>query len=397
MASRVFPHAADIKDKAAALQAYARQRDDRGLEVWTSEIKLRASVRIGELVRELDSHQGERTDLAEPDAEPSDSTVQKSKEDAIADAGLNPRTARRYQELAGPKEEQAQAAGKAAAENYFAKARAERNPATMDGLRGAVRDAVQATLGPPQERPKPKPVEPIQAPPPIGDDWVDWTAAIETVSSVSVDYASLAPRTPARLFPATDPLKLWRGIVLDGHNRITICQRQGLPFDQVEIAGTETRDEALLWIEENRLGRRNLSDDQPAAIGLRVIRRRSEIVRLAQAKEAGRAGGAARRVNKPDDASDTLPDAPPRRQDHGRPDGSTAAATGETEPPSGPIPTPKPKQDTRATVAKEARLPERKLQAVAELEKQVPRRSGADQHRGSGCGGRAGVLKTGFW
>ena len=102
--------AADIKDRAAALQAYARQRDDRDLDVWTSEIKLRASVRIGELVRELDSHQGERTDLAEPDAEPSDIAVQKSKEDAIADAGLNPRTARRYQELAGPKEEQAQAA-----------------------------------------------------------------------------------------------------------------------------------------------------------------------------------------------------------------------------------------------------------------------------------------------
>ncbi len=38
----------------AALQACARRRDDRDLEVWTAEIKLRASVRIGELVRELD-------------------------------------------------------------------------------------------------------------------------------------------------------------------------------------------------------------------------------------------------------------------------------------------------------------------------------------------------------
>jgi hypothetical protein len=55
--------AAEIKDKAAALQAYARQREDRDLEVWMSEIKLRASVRIGELVRELETAQGERTEL----------------------------------------------------------------------------------------------------------------------------------------------------------------------------------------------------------------------------------------------------------------------------------------------------------------------------------------------
>ena len=113
--------------------------------MWTSEIKLRASVRIGELLRELD--RAERGDgPAGAVALPSGG---KSKTDAIADAGLSKSTAHRYQELAGPKEEQAQAAGKAAAENYFAKARAERNPATMDGLRGAVREAVQATLGPP--------------------------------------------------------------------------------------------------------------------------------------------------------------------------------------------------------------------------------------------------------
>ena len=46
--------ASDIRDKAAALAAYARQRDDRDLEVWVREIQLRACVRIGELSRELD-------------------------------------------------------------------------------------------------------------------------------------------------------------------------------------------------------------------------------------------------------------------------------------------------------------------------------------------------------
>ena len=187
--------AADIRDKATALQAYARQRDDRELDVWTSEIKLRASVRIGELVRELDSHQGERTDK-----ELNDSSVAKSKLQDIKEAGLTPRTAQRYQELAGPKDEQAQAAGKAAAENYFAKARADRQPATMDGLKGAIKDAVHATIGFPPRRPKPKPVEPAEpATPPIGNDWVDWVSAIETIGSLTVDYASMAERTPVRL------------------------------------------------------------------------------------------------------------------------------------------------------------------------------------------------------
>ena len=49
--------ASEIRDKAAALAAYARQRDDRDLEVWVREIHLRACVRIGELSRDLDQAQ----------------------------------------------------------------------------------------------------------------------------------------------------------------------------------------------------------------------------------------------------------------------------------------------------------------------------------------------------
>lgn len=112
--------AAEIKDKAAALQAYARQRDDADLEVWTAEIKLRASVRIGELVRELDTaeHAGPGKYELPRDG--------KLKADAIAEAGLSKSEAYRFQELAGPRNEQAQTAGKAAAEHYFASARAEK-------------------------------------------------------------------------------------------------------------------------------------------------------------------------------------------------------------------------------------------------------------------------------
>ena len=146
--------AADLRDKAAALQAYARQRDDRDLDVWTSEIKLRANVRIGELVRELETAQTARADDGVEVRLPSGG---KSKAEAIAEAGLSKSEAYRAQELAGPREERAQKAGKAAAEHYFAQARATRTPGTMEGLRGAVKDAVHATLGPKPDKPLPTP------------------------------------------------------------------------------------------------------------------------------------------------------------------------------------------------------------------------------------------------
>ncbi len=144
--------AADIRDKAAALAAYARQRDDAELAVWTQEIKLRASVRIGELVRELDTQERARTDLH-------DSTVGQTKTEAVEAAGLTPRTAQRYQELAGPREEQAHKAAHTAAELHYAQARADKRPATMEGLRAAVKQAVQAVVGKPEALPLPTPAE----------------------------------------------------------------------------------------------------------------------------------------------------------------------------------------------------------------------------------------------
>jgi hypothetical protein len=40
--------AKEIRDQAEALAYYARQRDDRQLDIWMSEIRLRAVIRIGE-------------------------------------------------------------------------------------------------------------------------------------------------------------------------------------------------------------------------------------------------------------------------------------------------------------------------------------------------------------
>ena len=181
--------ASDIRDKAAALAAYARQRDDRDLEVWVREIQLRACVRIGELSRELDQAKTLRV--------PGGATVRlptggKSKAEALSDAGLTTSTAHRYEALAGSRDAQAQAAGNAAMEAYFARSRVERAPPTMSGLRHAIRGAIHATLGPCAPRPPKQP-----APKPIGDDWVDFTGAVSDIASLPCDLADLASRMPS--------------------------------------------------------------------------------------------------------------------------------------------------------------------------------------------------------
>jgi hypothetical protein len=55
-----------------------------------------------------------------------------------------------------------------------------------------------------------------------------------------------------------DALVVWRGLLLDGHNRLAICNRHEISYDTAEIELPD-REAAKLWIEENQIGRRNLS------------------------------------------------------------------------------------------------------------------------------------------
>jgi len=58
-----------------------------------------------------------------------------------------------------------------------------------------------------------------------------------------------------------DPLVTWRGILLDGHNRLLVAEKHGLDYDTIEI-DLPDRDAARLWIVRNQLGRRNLTPQQ---------------------------------------------------------------------------------------------------------------------------------------
>jgi len=63
-------------------------------------------------------------------------------------------------------------------------------------------------------------------------------------------------------------LLLWDGKIVDGHNRFYICIAHGIEFEVKEME-FESREEAKLWILENQLGRRNLTDAARIELALR--------------------------------------------------------------------------------------------------------------------------------
>ena len=55
-----------------------------------------------------------------------------------------------------------------------------------------------------------------------------------------------------------DALVCWGDILIDGHNRYKICLEHNVSFDTVQKELAD-RNEALLWIIDNQLSRRNIN------------------------------------------------------------------------------------------------------------------------------------------
>ena len=64
------------------------------------------------------------------------------------------------------------------------------------------------------------------------------------------------------------PLIVWNGVIVDGHNRYAVCQKQGIPFAVTEKS-FDSREEAMLWMLRNQLGRRNLNSYQRSEMVLK--------------------------------------------------------------------------------------------------------------------------------
>jgi hypothetical protein len=66
-----------------------------------------------------------------------------------------------------------------------------------------------------------------------------------------------------------DALVLWGDILVDGHNRYGICQKHGLPFQTVQNTHFQSMDDVHLWMIDQHLGRRSVSDFQRGVLALR--------------------------------------------------------------------------------------------------------------------------------
>lgn len=83
----------DIRDKAIALEVYARQARNTEAERQACEIRLRAERKAGQLTAKLPTARGERTDLT--------SSHGATKFDALAKAGISPDQASKWERLGG--------------------------------------------------------------------------------------------------------------------------------------------------------------------------------------------------------------------------------------------------------------------------------------------------------
>jgi hypothetical protein len=96
-----------------------------------------------------------------------------------------------------------------------------------------------------------------------------------------------------------EALILWRDVLIDGHNRYAICSQHGIPFRTVQNDSFDSIEDVKLWMIDNQLARRSVTDFQRGLMALR----KKEIL-------------AARVVQKADDelqteADQAVPFAPP--------------------------------------------------------------------------------------
>ena len=57
-----------------------------------------------------------------------------------------------------------------------------------------------------------------------------------------------------------DPITVWNGIIIDGHNRYEICHNHNIPFN-IHKMNFDSREDVIQWICANQLGRRNISEE----------------------------------------------------------------------------------------------------------------------------------------
>ena len=139
-----------------------------------------------------------------------------------------------------------------------------------------------------------------------------------------------------------DALVLWGDVLVDGHNRYGICQKHGLPFQTVQHPRFKSMDDVHLWMIDQHLGRRSVSDFQRGVLALRKREILSE----------RRARAVAATASADTSSADTV----------------AGAALAEPAPAPGAAPEP---LKSRADIAKAARLSNSQVVLIEKIQKQA--------------------------
>jgi ParB-like chromosome segregation protein Spo0J len=98
-----------------------------------------------------------------------------------------------------------------------------------------------------------------------------------------------------------DALVLWGETLIDGHNRYTICQKHGIPFQTKQNDQFASIEDVMLWMIDNHLARRSVSNFQRGVLALR----KKEIIteRRKQQSKQEKVAEAEMAVKEPDPVS----------------------------------------------------------------------------------------------
>jgi hypothetical protein len=100
-----------------------------------------------------------------------------------------------------------------------------------------------------------------------------------------------------------DALVLWGNVLVDGHNRYGICQKHGLPFQTVQNTRFQSMEDVHLWMIDQHLGRRSVSDFQRGVLALRkreILAERRASTIAATAHSSGHEGPPLAQANADD-------------------------------------------------------------------------------------------------
>jgi hypothetical protein len=145
-----------------------------------------------------------------------------------------------------------------------------------------------------------------------------------------------------------DALVLWGDVLVDGHNRYGICQKHGLPFQTVQNTRFKTIEDVHLWMIDQHLGRRSISDFLRGVLALR----KKDIV------DERRARALAETASSDDNDAPFDADPPPATE------ASAAAANAAALPPPAPL-------SSREAIARAARLSSNQVVMIEKIQKQA--------------------------